>query len=67
MDEYFTKKKERKKKIRKRRWNSCDWSEAGSISLRMRGEKRVGGEWLKKKVGVKVAEVSRLVSGGETS
>lgn len=30
-------------------------------------EKQGGGGWLKKKGGVKVAEVSRLVSGGETS
>lgn len=32
-----------------------------------RGEKQGGEEWLKKKGGVKVAEVSRFVSGGETS
>lgn len=31
------------------------------------GEKQGGEEWLKKKGGVKVAEVSRFVSSGETS
>lgn len=45
-------------------------SDRRSIPLKMRGEKSGRGEARgrgKKKGGVKVAEVSRLVSGGETS